>query len=129
MEKRNTIQRELILKAVAQLGNHPTADEVYAQVIKYYHSISKGTVYRNLALLAAEKKILKISMPNGADHYDHNTFDHCHVRCSKCGEMSDIIVKTPDILGSIIDNGGYNRLGFDIVFSGICPKCDKEETR
>ena len=28
MEKRNTIQKQLVLDAVAQLADHPTADEV-----------------------------------------------------------------------------------------------------
>ena len=31
---RNTIQRQLVLSAVRQLQNHPTADEVYQEVQK-----------------------------------------------------------------------------------------------
>ena len=31
---RNTIQRQLVLSAVRQLQNHPTADEVYQEVKK-----------------------------------------------------------------------------------------------
>ena len=44
MEKRNTIQKQLVLEAVAQLHNHPTAEQVYAQVVKAHPTISKATV-------------------------------------------------------------------------------------
>ena len=43
MEKRNTIQKQLVLEAVAQLHNHPTAEQVYAQVVKAHPTISKAT--------------------------------------------------------------------------------------
>ena len=51
---RNTIQRQLVLSAVRQLQNHPTADEVYQEVQKNCPTISRATVYRNLKLLAEE---------------------------------------------------------------------------
>lgn len=42
---RNTIQRQLVLSAVRQLQNHPTADEVYQEVQKNCPTISRATVY------------------------------------------------------------------------------------
>ena len=54
---RNTIQRQLVLSAVRQLQNHPTADEVYQEVQKNCPTISRATVYRNLKLLAEEGEI------------------------------------------------------------------------
>ena len=55
MEKRNTIQKELVLNAVTKMHRHVTADEVYDYIKKDYPSIGKGTVYRNLSILADEK--------------------------------------------------------------------------
>ena len=57
MEKRNTIQKELVLNAVTKMRRHVTADEVYDYIKKDYPSIGKGTVYRNLSILADENKI------------------------------------------------------------------------
>ena len=54
MEKRNTIQKELVLNAVTKMHRHVTADEVYDYIKKDYPSIGKGTVYRNLSILAEE---------------------------------------------------------------------------
>lgn len=66
MEKRNTIQKELVLNAVTKMHRHVTADEVYDYIKKDYPSIGKGTVYRNLSILADENRIRKVEIPNGA---------------------------------------------------------------
>ena len=66
MERRNTIQKALILRAVCELKRHLTADEVYEFVKKDHPSIGKGTVYRNLAILAEEGAIRKVEVPDGS---------------------------------------------------------------
>ena len=45
-------QRESILSAIADRTDHPTADTIYVEIREEYPNISKGTVYRNLSLLA-----------------------------------------------------------------------------
>lgn len=52
VQRRNTKQRKLVLDAVRQSYNHPTADEIYNAVREQDDKISRGTVYRNLNLLA-----------------------------------------------------------------------------
>ena len=52
VQRRNTRQRKLVLDAVRQSYNHPTADEIYNAVRAQDDKISRGTVYRNLNLLA-----------------------------------------------------------------------------
>ena len=69
MEKRNTIQKQLVLEAVAQLHNHPTAEQVYAQVVKAHPTISKATVYRNLASLSEDGRLRHLPMPAGHAYY------------------------------------------------------------
>ena len=54
MERRNTIQRDLVLEAVNTLKGHVTAEEVYSFIKKEHPNIGKGTVYRNLGILAEE---------------------------------------------------------------------------
>lgn len=56
MERRNTIQKELVLRAVMKMRRHVTAEEVYDCIKDDYPTIGKGTVYRNLSILADEKK-------------------------------------------------------------------------
>ena len=58
MQTRNTIQRQIVLQAVNQMHNHPTADAIYAVIAAQHPTISKATVYRNLNQLAAQGEIL-----------------------------------------------------------------------
>ena len=63
MEKRNPIQKQLVLDAVFRLANHPTAEEVYAEVARSHPTVSKATVYRNLGSLSEDGLLRHIKMP------------------------------------------------------------------
>ena len=67
MQTRNTLQKDIILRAVNKLRDHPTADMVYEEVVREYPRISKATVYRNLNQMAKLGQIHKVQIPNSAD--------------------------------------------------------------
>ena len=69
--KRNTVQCTLVLNAVNELKNHPTADEVYNLIAKEHPSVSRATVYRNLNKLTEEGQLSRRVIPGGADRFDH----------------------------------------------------------
>ena len=128
MERRNTIQKALILRAVCELKRHLTADEVYEFVKKDHPSIGKGTVYRNLAILTEEGAIRKVEVPAGSDRFDFTLKNHYHVRCVKCGEVFDVDMdEIPDLQKKIHDTHGMEFLTYDIFFKGICPECRAQE--
>lgn len=101
MQTRNTVQRQIVLKAVRSLHDHPTADSVYAVVAAEHPSISKATVYRNLNQLALQGEILRVPVPTGADRFDFNTQAHYHVRCTCCGNVYDVFMPPVNDLDSI----------------------------
>ena len=122
MERRNTIQKALILRAVCELKRHLTADEVYEFVKRDHPSIGKGTVYRNLAILTEEGAIRKVEVPDGSDRFDFTLKNHYHVRCVKCGEVFDVDMdEIPDLQKKIHDTHGMEFLTYDIFFKGILP--------
>ena len=128
MERRSTIQKALILRAVCELKRHLTADEVYEFVKKDHPSIGKGTVYRNLAILTEEGAIRKVEVPDGSDRFDFTLKNHYHVRCVKCGEVFDVDMdEIPDLQKKIHDTHGMEFLTYDIFFKGICPECRAQE--
>ena len=128
MERRNTIQKALILRAVCDLKRHLTADEVYEFVKRDHPSIGKGTVYRNLAILTEEGAIRKVEVPDGSDRFDFTLKNHYHVRCVKCGEVFDVDMdEIPDLQKKIHDTHGMEFLTYDIFFKGICPECKAQE--
>lgn len=125
MNKRNTVQRSLVLEAVKELQNHATADEVYNTIVKKYPDISRGTVYRNLNLLSDMGEIRKREMPGGADRYDHLCHAHYHARCVKCGRIFDVDMEViSDLEKTIKDTHGFEFTGHDIIFRGLCHECN-----
>lgn len=126
MMRRQTIQRSLVLKAVNKLQCHATADEIYEEIIKEHPNVSRATVYRNLNLLSETGHIRKIEIPGGADCFDHLCHDHCHVKCEKCGRIFDVDMEYVTGLEKNIRNDrGFSFTGYDIIFRGICPNCQK----
>ena len=92
MASRNTVQRTIIAEELRRLANHPTADDVYDAVHAEHPSIGKATVYRTLGKLADEGEIGRVRINNGADRFDHRSFEHYHVRCTCCGRVDDVMV-------------------------------------
>ena len=122
--RRNTIQKDLVRNAVYEMKRHVTANEVYEFIKESYPTIGKGTVYRNLDILVEEGALRKVEVSEGPNRFDFTLKNHYHVRCVKCGEVSD--VDMDEILGlleKIHDTHGTDFLGYDILFKGICQKC------
>ncbi len=126
MQRRNTAQRELVLRAVKELKNHPTAEEILAEVRKSAPSVSMGTVYRNLKILAEEGLVLKIEAAGESDRFDHSVGEHCHLRCVICGKLRDLELDVIPTLEECAKASGLDLLGCDVVFRGICPDCKKK---
>lgn len=124
MQRRNTIQKELVLKAVQDLRSHVTAEEVYEFIRKSHPGIGKGTVYRNLGILAEEGVVRRVEVPNGADRFDFTLKKHYHVQCVKCGSIFDVDMdELTNLKEKIHDTHGMEFLDYDILFKGICPAC------
>lgn len=126
MERRNTIQRELVLQTVRRLKSHVAADEIYQLISKEHPSIGRGTVYRNLNILADEGEIRRVKIPGDAERFDHTTAFHYHGKCVGCGTVFDVDMDPPEGLKEKIRDGhGAQILDYDIVFRGICSKCQE----
>lgn len=128
IHRRNTFQRQLIMEIICNVDNHPTADEIYQQILLRYSNISKATVYRNLNLLAEMGMIKKIECPGQPDRYDRSVKPHYHAQCLRCGRFIDVLMP----YNKIMDMEASKASGFDIekheiIFEGICPNCRKEQ--
>ena len=122
--RRNTIQKDLVRDAVYELKRHVTAEEVYEFIRKDHPTIGKGTVYRNLGILAEEGTVRRVEIPDGPDRFDFTLPNHYHVRCVRCGEVFDVDMDVlSDLEERIHDTHGMKFLGYDIFFKGICLDC------
>jgi len=123
-QRRKTKQRDLVLLIVERLGSHPTAEMIFDEVRKELPGTSLSTVYRNLGILTNQGDIVAVRSPGRKTHYDHNTKEHNHIKCSVCGRVSDV-----DIDSSILneykleDVSGYAVDEIYVNIVGICPQC------
>ena len=127
MERRNTRQRQLVLEAVQQLCDHPTADEIYLRVREQDDHISRGTVYRNLHLLADTGEILSVKTPGG-ERFDRRMDQHAHLVCSECGSVIDVPDQA-DFCRQIERSTGYSGVSTSTILTGVCPACQERTSR
>ncbi len=130
-DRRNTLQKELTYEAVQAFCGHPSADDIYRIIASKHSTISKATVYRNLASLYEEGRIGKVtSVGSGEAHYDHRAERHVHGYCRKCGRVVDVDVSynsSPLIEAHAMEDG-FELTSHELIFEGICRECrDKEK--
>lgn len=129
-QERNTLQKEVTYNTLLSLGCHPTAEEVYERVHESYPTISKATVYRNLAVLEEKGCIRRIpKLGSGSDRYDHNMMPHYHAKCTRCGRIFDVVLENQDNLLKMakVKDEGFAISTYNLVFEGLCEKCRAKE--
>ena len=129
-QQRMTKQKRVVLEELSKVKNHPTAYDVYEMVKSRLPRISLGTVYRNLEQLSSGGQIRRLDMGQSQRRFDAVVDDHLHIRCISCGKVDDVplnpAMSTITIKDMVSSQSGYDVLGCEMDFQGICPKCKKK---
>ena len=127
MIRRETKQREAILKALRNTRSHPTADQIYDEVRIDIPNISKGTVYRNLQVLQDDGAITELKLNDTLSRYEVKQKSHYHFRCEKCGRVSDIDMPVDKELDQQVEKGTGLKVSYhQLEFRGLCKDCQKK---
>lgn len=112
-----------ILELINTSQEHLTAEEIFLRMKEQYPGVVLATIYNNLNHLHAEGKIRKVTVEGHPDRYDRAT-RHDHLVCSKCGDLTDIILDdfTEQLQSQIRDS----ILSYDLQIRYICPACRKQ---
>ena len=125
MQRKNTKQRGLVLSAVRAHRDHPSADEIYLDVREKDPKISRGTVYRNLSVLAESGDITHVKVP-AAERFDFRLDKHYHLICTGCGAVIDAdIPYCDDYDRRVEEQSGFKVELHRTIFEGLCPECRK----
>ena len=125
--RRNSRQKEAILEVLRNTDEHPDASVIYERVRKLIPNISLGTVYRNLAVMADERDILRLSGNSASVHYDGNTYPHYHVVCERCGKIDDIFTDFTKEVDAFAEKAYKGKIEeHSLIFYGLCEECTKE---
>lgn len=118
---RPSVQRIAVLSHIANLRRHPTADEIYTDLVEEFPSMSRTTVYNSLHALTSGRLVKELEIESGNRHYDFALQPpHGHFICRRCGRITD--VEIPDGIGLSLMSG-FRADSMDVYFKGICKDC------
>lgn len=121
-----TVQRRVILEALAGRDDHPTADDILDEVRQRLPEVSRTTVYRVLDTLVRLGLAAKICSPGTGVRFDPKTDRHHHLVCVRCEKVMDFEAPTlnafplPDA-----QRRAFTIHDYSIHFRGLCRECGK----
>lgn len=119
-----TIQRRVILQALAERDDHPTADQILQQVRERLPEVSRTTVYRVLDTLVDLGLAVKICSPGTGVRFDPKIHRHHHLVCTQCEKVTDFDAPTLNCLP--LPNArsrAFDIQDYSIHFRGLCADC------
>jgi Fur family peroxide stress response transcriptional regulator len=119
-----TPQRVSIFKLLQGNRDHPSAEDIYRQVLKVHPSISFTTVYKTLQTLRDMAEIQEISIDPERAHYDPVTEEHVHTFCRSCRTISDLEEAQENALAAFIPTTGpFEVHNVQVHLVGLCGEC------
>ncbi len=123
---RVTETRRIVLNRALQRGGHFQADELAQDLSRGAVRVSRGTVYRTLALLVEAELVREIRDRDTHVHYEpvYNRPHHEHMICESCGafiEFDDAAIHS--LIQKACDRMGFEQVSHRLVIFGVCKEC------
>ena len=121
---RATRPRVAVYQALADLGGHQAADDIYECVVATGARLSRTSVYNALDALEAARVVLLADAGPGRRLFEVGTTWHHHAVCRRCGQISDIacaVGEKPCLEPDDPDWGDIDEA--QIIFRGVCAAC------
>ncbi|MFN3651517.1 MAG: Fur family transcriptional regulator [Armatimonadota bacterium] len=126
-----TPQRTAIFEALLRHPGHPSADEVYQEVLQRYPMLSFATVYNTLQLLTEMGQVREVIVDELRRRYDLNAAPHQHAVCRLCHRIEDVPIRAEDALRpaarSALQDCGFQLETATVQFIGLCGSCARSE--
>lgn len=119
-----TKQQTVILNLIMKAEDHLTAEQVFLLAKEELPSIAMGTVYRNLNIMAMDKRINRLEIAGEPDRFCRNIVPHDHLICDQCHEIKDI--KFAGLKNYLEEKSKVNITTFDLCIHYICDECKKK---
>ncbi len=118
-----TPQRLTIFKVVITRQDHPTAEQIYKEVVRNHPTVSIATIYHSLHLLKELGFVQELGGP-GSSRFDPNIKPHVNIICSTCSEVYDYFGETVEEFWSqIISELNIKPVGQRLDLYTICKEC------
>lgn len=123
-----TPQRFAVLEYLIKTPEHPTADEIGAELNLHFPRVSRATIYNTLNALLDAGLIHEVFVEGYVARYDTNLEEHHHFVCRVCDKLEDIPISSVGELKSFNLEKGYEVENYEIVLRGVCSKCRKQKS-
>lgn len=122
-----TVQRRVIFSALVARNDHPTVDQIFAEVKDRIPGVSRTTVYRTLETLVRLRLVRRTHHFAASARYDGNMEQHHHLVCSACGKVVDL--QDPAMTVSPMPDArrnGFTLVDYSVYFEGLCSECKRQ---
>ena len=125
-----TPERRTVLNEVFAIHNHFEAEDLLLQIRQGGHRVSRGTIYRTLALLVECGLVRKVIFTEKHAHYEHvyGHKHHEHLICKGCGLVIEFY---QDVLEDSLEETcrGYNfqMESHKVEVLGYCKDCSAKK--
>ncbi|MDY2828840.1 MAG: Fur family transcriptional regulator [Sodaliphilus sp.] len=124
---RPSVQRVAIMQYLLDHRTHPTADDIYTELVKTMPTLSRTTVYNTLQLLVTNQAVLGLTIDQHNMHFDGYTHPHAHFLCRSCGKIFDVEVNS-HLREHLFTSDKFAIEKVELNYMGLCPDCRIRET-
>lgn len=124
---RVTPQRQLILEAISEAGEHATFEDIFSRVREKSSAVSQATVYRTLELFS-KHNLIHANEISGQKVYElASDHPHHHLICQRCKNDQKIDGRlVPDLINGIDQDYHFLVQSEHLILSGLCEYCREE---
>ena len=126
---KSTPQRTAIYQALVHSTAHPTAEDLFAQVLPTYPMLSLNTVYYTLGVLRTAGLVQEVNIGHDRARFDANLSPHHHVICLGCQTILDVM--DPKLNRLTSPSGlpkDFEITQYQVAFRGYCGPCRQSRT-
>ncbi|WP_008308430.1 Fur family transcriptional regulator [Leptolyngbya sp. PCC 6406] len=120
---RVTPQRYAVYTNLLGRRDHPTVEQLLADLNQGGPVSSQATVYNSLQALREVGLIREVLLEEGVSRYDANVSPHHHFRCRCCGCIEDIPWDAFGPLAKAALRPGLQPESYEVTVQGICDRC------
>jgi len=117
-----SIQRLKIYEYIHQNRIHPTVDMIYTSLSPSIPTLSKTTVYNTLKLFVSKGVARAINIEDNEIRYDADISAHGHFKCTSCGGVFDVMLKSNEFNINGLD--GFKINEYQLNLKGKCRICN-----
>lgn len=116
--------RVAILDVIERNRNHPSAEEIHAELVDSHPTLSLSTVYGTLNAFARAGLVRKLSEVDGRLRVEGTKAPHDHAFCRMCGTIFDVVPAQENGRPPPTElPGGLVVLDMRVEYDVICAEC------